>query len=76
METWRNGDKDMETWRHGHEILMFYTKTLTENRKQKPRQFFLNPITVCLSCKRKFVICLFIDEETKGSYPFANGLGD
>jgi hypothetical protein len=27
-------------------------------------------------CKRKFVVCLlvFADEETKGSYPFADGL--
>jgi hypothetical protein len=24
--------------------------------------------------QRKFVICPFLDEETKGSYPFANGL--
>ncbi len=33
---------------------------------------FLNPFTVCSPCKWKFVICPFVDEETKGSYPFAN----
>jgi hypothetical protein len=35
---------------------------------------FLKPFTVCSSCKRKFVVCPFIDEETNGSYPFANKL--
>jgi hypothetical protein len=39
-----------------------------------PRRFFLNPFTVCKLCKRKFVVCPFVDEETNGSYPFANGL--
>ncbi len=34
----------------------------------------LNPFTVCFLCKRKFVICLFADEETNKSYPFAKGL--
>ncbi len=23
-------------------------------------------------CKQKFVVCPFVDEETNGSYPFAN----
>jgi hypothetical protein len=35
---------------------------------------FLNPFTVFASCKPKFVVCLFVYEETNGSYPFANGL--
>jgi hypothetical protein len=36
---------------------------------------FLNPFTVCVPCKQKFVICPFVEEETNGSYPFvANGL--
>jgi hypothetical protein len=35
---------------------------------------FLNLFTVCSSCKRKFVVCPFVNKETKGSYPFANGL--
>jgi hypothetical protein len=35
---------------------------------------FLNLFTICSSCKRKFVVCPFVDEETNESYPFANGL--
>ncbi len=35
---------------------------------------FLNPFTICSSCKRKFVVRLFVYEETNGSYPFENGL--
>ncbi len=35
---------------------------------------FLNPFSICSSCKRKFVVCPFVDEETNGSYPVANGL--
>ncbi len=35
---------------------------------------FLNPSTVCLSSKRKFVVCPFVDEEPTGIYQFANGL--
>jgi hypothetical protein len=35
---------------------------------------FLNTFTICLSCKRKFVIFPFVDETTNGSYLFANGL--
>jgi hypothetical protein len=38
---------------------------------------FLNPFMVCSSCKRKFVVCLFVlfvEEEKNESYPFANGL--
>jgi hypothetical protein len=33
-----------------------------------------NPLTVCSSYKRKFVICPFIDKETHRSYSFANEL--
>jgi hypothetical protein len=29
---------------------------------------------VCSSFKWKFVVCPFVDKETNGSYPFANGL--
>ncbi len=31
---------------------------------------FLNLFTICSSCKRKFVVCPFVDKETSGSYPF------
>jgi hypothetical protein len=43
-------------------------------RKLKAQAIFLNLFTVCSTCKRKFVVCLFVDEDTYGSYPFANGL--
>jgi hypothetical protein len=35
---------------------------------------FLNPFTICSSCKRKIVVCSFVDEQTNGTYPLANGL--
>ncbi len=31
---------------------------------------FLNLFIICSSCKWKFVIFPFVDEETNGSYPF------
>jgi hypothetical protein len=71
METWRQGDMetgrhgDRETWRHGDRNM--------ETSNGSPGDF-LNPFTVCSSCKRKFVICPFVDGETNGSYPFANRL--
>jgi hypothetical protein len=43
-----------------------------ENRS--PCNFPVNPFIVCSSCKRKFVVCPFVYEETNRSYPFANGL--
>jgi hypothetical protein len=67
-ETWRHRHVDMERWRHGYGDI----KWKMENGS---RGDFLNPFTVCSSCKRKFVVCPFVDEETSGSYPFANGLG-
>ncbi len=53
------------TWRHGIK---------KKHQKTEAKGIFLNPFTVCSSCKRKFVICLFVDKETNGSYPFVNGL--
>jgi hypothetical protein len=62
METWIHGDMDMETWTWRHQ---------KENGAQA---IFFNPFTVYSSCKQKFVICPFVDEETNGSYSFVNGL--
>ncbi len=46
-------------------------KNQTENeRKTKAQAIFLNPLTVWSSCKQKFVVCPFFDEE-KTDYPFA-----
>ncbi len=80
-EKWRfeHGDMEMETWTLRHWMKYWgiwcftITKNQTENRKRK-LAIFLNPFTICLPCKQKFVICPFVDEETNGSYPFANGL--
>ncbi len=43
-------------------------------RKTEAEAIFLNPFTVCSLCMRKFVICRFFNEETNGSYQFANKL--
>jgi hypothetical protein len=48
-------------------MLPFQTET-------EAQAIFLNLFAVCSSCRRKFVVCLFVYEETHGSYPFANGL--
>jgi hypothetical protein len=44
------------------------------NQKTENRMIFLNPFTVYASCKQKFVVFPFYDEETNGSYPFPNEL--
>jgi hypothetical protein len=62
-----------ETWKDGH-IDMEILKKGDNKRKTEAHAIFLNTFTVCSSCKWKFVICSFVDEETNGSYPFANGL--
>ncbi len=74
METWtrtwlpgkdhENRDNDMETW----------TRTGNEKQKTEGQAIFLNPFAICSLCKRKFVLCLFLDKETNGCYPFANRL--
>ncbi len=48
----------------------------TSNRKQKMEAhvIFLNPLTVCSSCKQKFVVCPIVEEETNRSYLIATGL--
>ncbi len=43
-------------------------------RKMEDQAIFLDSFTVYSLCKRKFVVCPFVYKETKGSYPFANGL--
>jgi hypothetical protein len=53
----------MELWTWTH------METWTWTRKTAAQAIFLNPLTVCLSCLRKFVVCSFVDDETNGSYP-------
>jgi hypothetical protein len=74
VKTWGHGDMEMETWKHGDMETWRHEDMETSNGKRKPGQCFLNPFTVCSWCKRKFVICPFVDEETNKSYPFANEL--
>jgi hypothetical protein len=61
MEAWRHGG--MEAWRHGD-----------IKQKTEALEIFLYAFTICSLCEQKFVVCLFVNEETNGSYPFANGL--
>jgi hypothetical protein len=51
------------TWRHGD-----------EKQRTEAHAIFLNPFAVYSLCKRKSVICQFVDEEKNGSFPFSNGL--
>ncbi len=51
METWKNGDMEAWTCRHGHGDM---------DIKRETESF-----TVCSSCKQKFVIRPFADEETE-----------
>ncbi len=44
------------------------------NGKTETQAIFLNPFANSSSCKRKFVVCPFVEEETNGRYPFANEL--
>ncbi len=46
-----------------------YIYAAVSNGKQKNRSpvIFLNPFTVCSSCRRKFVVCPFVYEERNGS---------
>jgi hypothetical protein len=40
-----------------------------EKRETEAKAIFFNPFTFWPSCKRKFVVCPYIGEETKESYP-------
>jgi hypothetical protein len=48
--------------------------TWTYEIKKEAQAIFLNPFTSCSLCKRKFVVCPFVDEEATGNYSFENGL--
>jgi hypothetical protein len=49
----------------------FFRKKRMENRIPV---IFLNSFTICSFCKRKFVVCLFVDIVTNRIYLFAYGL--
>jgi hypothetical protein len=54
--------------------LYLYTAVSHGKQKTEAQVFCLNPFTVCSLYNQKFVIYPFVDEETNGSYPFANKL--
>jgi hypothetical protein len=78
MEKWRHGDGGMKTWRHGDMITWRHGDmdkgTSDRKRKRKASAVFLYLLLFCPLCEWKFVDCPFVDKETNGSYPFANGL--
>jgi hypothetical protein len=53
---------------YNFEINIYMLPFQTENGN--PANFH-NLFTVCSSCRWKFVVCLFVDEEINGSYRFA-----
>jgi hypothetical protein len=55
--------------------IYIYAAVFRKNKRTTEDQaIFLNLFSVCSSCKRKLFVCPFVDEETNGTYPFANGL--
>jgi hypothetical protein len=78
MGPWGHGEKGLKYWGEGIKILgtsdILHIKSNGRQRAEAQTIFFLNPFTIFSLCKQKFVICPFVDEETKGSYPFANRL--
>jgi hypothetical protein len=67
MEAWRHGrrDMDMETWSWRHGNMGTYTWRHEDiKRKMEAQAIFLNLFTVWSSCKQKFVVCPYVDEET------------
>jgi hypothetical protein len=81
MEIWRHDDGDMETWRHRHGDRETWRNGDMETwtwrygdikQKTEAQAIFLDPLTVCSSCKQKFVVSLLVDEVTDANYPFSN----
>jgi hypothetical protein len=54
--------------------MYIFAAVSSRKRKTEVKAIILNPFTVCSSCKRMFVVFLFANKETNGSYPFENGL--
>ncbi len=51
-----------------------YAAVSNGKRSTEPRAIFLHSFTVYSSCTWKFIVCPLRDEETNGSYSFANRL--
>ncbi len=54
-------------------IIFICTVYAAVSKGMEAQAIFLNRFTVWSSSKWKFVVCLFVSEETNGNYPFANG---
>jgi hypothetical protein len=68
METWKHGN--METWKHGNMAKRTW-RHQTENGS--PGDFSQSGYSL-LILRTEVYRLSFVDEETKRSYPFANGL--
>ncbi len=55
-------------------IMCLYAVVFNGKWKTEAQVIFLNLLTICSLCKRKFVVCPFVYKEINGSYPFAYGL--
>jgi hypothetical protein len=81
-ETQRHGDMDLKTWTWRHGIKILGNSDVLQQKKStgknKPRRFFSIHLPFAHRAngsflfKWKFVVCPFVDEETNGSYRFAN----
>jgi CRISPR/Cas system-associated endonuclease/helicase Cas3 len=83
METWRHGDGDVETWSHRHGKMENLDKWRHGDighgdiiPKTEAQAISHNQFSISSWCKRKFVVCPFVDEETNGSFQLANELNE
>ncbi len=76
-KTWQHG-RGRENMERGHGNMDedMDMETIKRVQETKAQAIFLHPFTVFSSCKQKFTVCPFVDEEIKGSYSFANGLAN
>jgi hypothetical protein len=51
-------------------------ETIKRVPETKVQAIILHPFRAFSSCKQKFIVCPFVDEERKESYSFANGLAN
>ncbi len=68
MEKWSHGDGGKETWKYGNMETWLHGDMVTltsRHQTENTQAIFLNPFTVCFSCKRKFVICPFVEAVCK-----------
>jgi hypothetical protein len=84
METRKQGHIETQAWRHGYEEWTWKhginitgnSVILPKNKKENGSQGdFSQSVSHLLIVQTEVCfVCLFVDEKTNGSYPFANGL--